>query len=709
MSAGRFGQPASLAGDYLAHVDGLRALAVITVILYHLDARLIPGGFVGVDVFFVISGFVVTASLAGHRSETIGHFLGQFYARRLARLIPALVTVLLVTTLLYVLFVPKTWANRAADTTGLAAFWGLSNWSLDRQVINYFDARAEMNPFTHTWSLGVEEQFYLICPLMLFVALGAQFDTKRRQHAAWGIALLALVSLAACYYFGLTRGGRFVFFQITFRFWELAAGVLLYLAGAPLANPARQSPRLASWATAAGIALVAAAMLLPKPGAYPWVRSTIAVAGTVLLVAFPLMHPGQAVARLFGHPAAVWVGLRSYSLYLWHWPIFVIAGWTTGLNVWPFNLIALALTFVLATSSYYFIEKPVRYSRTLKSRHPMLRIGMFLVLVLAGWFAARNMLAQQPALGLGLPTREAPDWYADRDLLASTLADSRGCRTSKSQHSFEGTRVQLTTFVPEGCANRSTQQLFAVGDSHTGAFVPMLEQISAEHGRTVTVLDYPGCAYVDFMNTGEAAADASCAGSHRAMLKAVLAHAKRGDVVLLSSLRLPRLLEIGSHGRRTAQDIYARTPSELAGVSVASKDASLWVSPLLDAGLKVIFELPKPLFRVHPFQCVDWFNRHHPDCRPGLEESRQDQERYRAPTVDAIRALAANGEGIILWDPLPDLCDTQTCSALQNGRPLFFDGDHLSPYGNLVLLPSFRKVLSQAIDSGARLPPKGSS
>jgi hypothetical protein len=190
---------------------------------------------------------------------------------------------------------------------------------------------------------------------------------------------------------------------------------------------------------------------------------------------------------------------------------------------------------------------------------------------------------------------------------------------------------------------------------------------------------------------------------------AVLGQAKPGDIVLLSSLRLPRLFEIGGHGRRTTQDIYSRSSSELAGLDLASKDAQRWVGPLLDAGLKVIFELPKPLFRVHPFQCVDWFNRHHPDCQPGLDESRRDQERYRAPTVAAIRALAEAHAGILVWDPLPELCDSQTCSALRNGRPLFFDGDHLSPYGNLILLPGFRRVLSEAIDRGAAPTREGAS
>lgn len=682
---------------YQAHIDGLRALAVISVLIYHLDPNLLSGGFVGVDVFFVISGYVVTASLADHRSENISHFLGQFYARRLARLIPALVTMLVVTTALYVLFVPRSWANRAADTTGQAAFWGLSNWSLDRQVVNYFDVRAEMNPFTHTWSLGIEEQFYLLCPLMLFVALGTSFETRRRQQAIVVIAALAVASLVACYYFGITRGARFVFFQITFRFWELATGVLLFLAGPRLHVLWQAAPRLHRWPAILGLSMIALVMLLPKPGTYPWVRSTVAVLGTMLLIGVPSLQHSHRTLRTLTHPVALWIGQRSYSLYLWHWPIFVIAGWTTGLNIWPFNTIAVVLSFALAAVSYRFIECPIRYSSRLKQWNPAPRIGIFLVLILLGWMAGGSLIANQPRLGLGQSSRSPADWYTDQKLLLKELGGYRNCSPTKTYENFENSRAQITTFSAEDCKVRSPRQLFAIGDSHTGAYHQMLEQISAEQGRVVRMVDIPGCAYVDLMNSAGATVDSSCADAHKTMLRIVLSRATPGDVVFLSSLRLPRLIEIGGHRRRQGTDVYARTSTELAGVKAAASDAPRWILPLLDAGLKVIFELPKPIFRVHPFQCVDWFNKRHPDCSPGITERRADQERYRAPAVEAGQDLASKHAGIIVWDPLPDLCEQDTCSALRGARPLFFDGDHLSPYGNLVLLPSFKSALKLAL------------
>lgn len=697
-------KPAGPVPAYFAHVDGLRALAVLAVMLYHLHPALLPGGFVGVDVFFVVSGYVVTASLADHRSEGAGDFLARFYARRLARLVPALVTMLVAATALTVLFVPKAWFNRAAETTGQAAFWGLSNWSLDRQVINYFEPRAELNPFTHTWSLGVEEQFYLIAPLLLFVALGQHFSARRRFVGAIGIAALALLSLAATYYFGVTQGARVVFYQITFRFWELAAGVLLYLLGSRVTTLTATWRRLYQLSGWLGLLLVVLAMGLPKPTAYPWIRSTLAVVGTVLLIGLPGIERRDPLQPLLSSRPALWVGLRSYSLYLWHWPVYVLARWTTGLSTWPFNLIAVALSFAAAAACYRAIENPVRHSPTLKQWRPSSRIAIFVLVLGLGWLAGHTLQAQQPALGLGQPTRQAADWYGDRQLLKSALAASRQCEPSVQYGPVGDTARGLTAFVPEGCTSRAAAQLFVIGDSHATAYLPMLEQLSAEQGRTVKVLQVPGCAYIDMMAPMDPALDGHCHRMAQASMQVVLEQARAGDIVFMPSLRLPRLIALGGARRQPVRastqesgDVYARTPAELASIQKAAQDAPRWFTPFLDAGLHVVFELPKPVLRAHPFQCVDWFNRNNPDCAGGLSERRTDQERYRGPVVQAINTLVAAHPGMLAWDPLPVLCNEAECPALRAGRPLFFDADHVSPYGNLVLLHAFKEAVRAAV------------
>lgn len=196
------------------------------------------------------------------------------------------------------------------------------------------------------------------------------------------------------------------------------------------------------------------------------------------------------------------------------------------------------------------------------------------------------------------------------------------------------------------------------------------------------------------------AVDRACHDAAQTALQTVLAQGRPGDLVFLSSLRLPRLVLLGGKRRQTAEgrdgDRFALNDAERAALARAAADAARWLEPMLAAGLRVVIEAPKPLFGAHPFACVEWWQRGNPECAAGLALSRADFERYRAPALDALRALAAAQPGLAVWDPVPELCDAQRCEALRDGRPLFFDGDHLSPHGNLRLLPAFQDLLRSA-------------
>ena len=178
------------ATDYRADIDGLRAVAVLSVMLYHLSAHWLPGGFVGVDIFFVISGFVVSASLTHAPSDRFHRFVAFFYARRLLRIGPALVLVLLTSVLAASLFIPRAWLSEFNERTALYAFFGLSNWVLQTNADTYFAPRAEFKPYTHTWSLGVEEQFYLAFPFLFFAWVKLRDSKRGRVAATAALALL---------------------------------------------------------------------------------------------------------------------------------------------------------------------------------------------------------------------------------------------------------------------------------------------------------------------------------------------------------------------------------------------------------------------------------------------------------------------------------------------------------------------------------------
>lgn len=215
---------------YRADIDGLRAVAVLSVMLYHLNGAYLPGGFVGVDVFFVISGFVVTASLAQSQARSFSEFITSFYARRLARIVPALVTTLLVSSFVATLFIPKAWLSDLNQETARYAYFGLSNWVLQRNSDFYFAPRAEFNPYTHTWSLGVEEQFYLIVPFILFFWACHRFASQRTSQKTVVLILagICLASLVFCIWASRSHGA-IAFYSIGARFWELGLGALLFL------------------------------------------------------------------------------------------------------------------------------------------------------------------------------------------------------------------------------------------------------------------------------------------------------------------------------------------------------------------------------------------------------------------------------------------------------------------------------------------------
>lgn len=204
----------------MPHIDGLRAIAVIAVIINHLDKSLLPGGFLGVDVFFVISGFVITASLSSRELGTLRSFLLAFYQRRIKRLLPALLTCVIVTGMGICVVDPE---PEASLRTGIYALFGLSNFHLYLQAIDYFATSAQVNAFTHTWSLGVEEQFYLVYPLLFWVCLSG--GSVRRLNIWMGVlSLMSFVAFAWLFIDSPAAG----YFMTPARFWELGAGCLLF-------------------------------------------------------------------------------------------------------------------------------------------------------------------------------------------------------------------------------------------------------------------------------------------------------------------------------------------------------------------------------------------------------------------------------------------------------------------------------------------------
>ena len=680
---------------YRPDIDGLRAIAVLAVIVYHLNSSWLPGGFVGVDVFFVISGFVVSASIVSIKAKDYWSFSAQFYARRLARIVPALVVVLCASALAATLFIPRAWLSELSHETALFAFWGLSNWRLQSNTDVYFAPRAELNPYTQTWSLGVEEQFYLIAPLLFFMWMQGQAleRPQLRRYALILLGSLGLVSLIVCAW-ATSAHPALAFYSIAARFWELCAGSLLFfLSQKHLPNQVR-SERLHAlhgitpWL---GVGLIGLASAFASSALFPWPWALVACLGTLLVIGGAHASPKHPIRKALASQALVWLGKRSYSLYLWHWPVLVLMRWTIGLENLGQYLLASALTLGLSMLSYRYIEQPIRNHRFIQhqGQSKLLVITSFVCALLLGFLITKVLFSYQDQISLSQVVRHQSDWYPSSLRVYANAKPN--CTMVQSIEPFAGGTQR--TLRPSECQSTPTaQHLYVLGDSHAGAIIPMLEELGAQYGFSMTVFSFQGkiatpyaCGYLDLQAPMDVGRAPGCLAFNEAARHFVGKHSKPNDLVVLASLRMPR------YGDQWASFGITNMKERLYGPEASSlrlraaKETKDWVEPLVRNGATLIFMAPTPIFQAPVFRCADWFNQSNPICVGQNRQSRSVLEDLRAPIVSEMQVIAQTTPQVRIWDPMDALCGQTTCEAVRDQRPLFFDGDHLSNYGNFVL------------------------
>ncbi|WP_419710223.1 acyltransferase family protein [Pseudomonas sp. NFX224] len=336
-------------GKYRSDIDGLRAVAVIAVLLHHLNSSLLPGGFVGVDIFFVISGFLITSQVYSEVKRNAFSLKG-FYLRRINRIVPALVTVLLATLIVGAFILSPVDLIRL-NVSSLLSLLGVSNVYIWIKYGNYFAADASEAPLLHTWSLGIEEQFYLLWPL--FIALLYRFAPR---YVLPVLAIGVVVAVAASEY----ATGIFAtaaYYLIPTRFFELMLGGLLgiYL----------HQPRMIGKLTSQGIALVGFLLIgyslfvLNPNSIFPGINALIPCLGAALLI---LAGCGEARSRLLTSRPMVFIGLISYSLYLWHWPLIAYLSYLEIPIDLPIGAMLVGVSIILAWLSWRYVEVPFRRS-----------------------------------------------------------------------------------------------------------------------------------------------------------------------------------------------------------------------------------------------------------------------------------------------------------------------------------------------------------
>jgi peptidoglycan/LPS O-acetylase OafA/YrhL len=623
-------------------IEGLRAVAVLAVITNHASRQILPGGFLGVDIFFVISGFVITASLAARPTSEPRRWLVDFYARRWRRLTPALIGCVLITALVASMLIAPVYREyERMLQVGLGAIVGMANLVLHAESANYFGDDIELNPFTHLWSLGVEQQFYLLFPLL--VLLSGLVTGARRGAQRFGL-LVGSFTVASLILFRHTYevDQPSAYFLMPQRFWEVGAGCLAWLAGRRIL---RNGPLPAAVVQLLH-GLVVAALLLGFSGrlSVPDGALLTVVITCLLLITADSSSP---LVRLLSLRPLVAVGTLSYSLYLWHWSVFSLARWSVGVSAatipWLLLLIA-----GLSVGSWSLLERPLPS------------------LALWGLGGAALLSALGPAHGrlyLGGPA----DQLAIQD-----------------NYRIPGQRTARRDFTKqEARAEAGPQRLFLIGDSHAGMLKPVMPALLFNSERRATVLQENGCP---FPPSGHGHSQEGCFRWVKSSKRFLLRNLRPGDLIVISTYALSHLG--GGHDSR--DELIERGGGRVSEPDhkqrLYGRALDGFAAKVERRGGTIVLVAPFPRFRQRPAHTrlcePEWFRRPPADCGRGerlaLNEVRRDNE----PILAMMQQVAARRRNVLIFDPVPHLCDGELCSPVDSrGERIFRDNDHISLRG----------------------------
>jgi peptidoglycan/LPS O-acetylase OafA/YrhL len=507
--------------SFRGDLEGLRAVAVILVLLYHAQIPFFGAGYVGVDVFFVLSGFLITGILLRERESSGAISLPGFYARRARRILPAAALVLLVTVIAAALFMPPlTVPDTTRDAAAAALYF--SNMRFALQATDYLASQQAASPILHYWSLGVEEQFYVFWPAIVLLVCKVRAGGSIGRRIGITALVISAVSLAAAIWM-TDANAPWAFFSLPTRAWELGIGAILSVSGAWLVRIPSRVAALAGWA---GLAAVAASgVVLNDATPFPGTAALLPTLGAALVIVAGFA-PGfvLAPARLLGTAIPRYIGRISYSLYLWHWPLLVIPAAAAGAPLPMRERVALVgVAFVLSALSQRFIEDPIRHGRFVGVR-PSRNLAMAgaLTLSVAIVSLGLGMAAASPSLAATPSSSYTTDQATVDSIVDTAIADTSGgtgaaglpktvdrpvpaglrpslaeARLQPPLPSVDGCQVQATGVDSPSCIygdpfGSHTVVLF--GDSHAEQWFPALQKLALQYRRRLVSFTKVSCS-----------------------------------------------------------------------------------------------------------------------------------------------------------------------------------------------------------------------
>ena len=654
-------------------IDGLRALAVVPVVLFHAFPQWIPGGYVGVDIFFVISGFLITGLLL--KSLDQGQFsLLDFYERRGRRILPALAVVLLF-CLLVSLFVYLP-ADLHRFGQGLGATGVFASNIFFWRTSGYFDSDSELSLLLHTWSLSVEEQFYLFFPPVLFLI--TRYARRYRTLVLWCALVLSFVACA-----WLTRlAPSFAFYRLPTRAWELLLGGVLAAGGVP----AVRSPGVRQFLATSGLGLIVFSVFsYSKETSFPGIAALAPVVGAALIIHAGTGHR-QPLAWLIERQLLVWIGLISYSLYLWHWPLLsVLRYWAVEHPSTLQMATAVALSFLFAYASYRWVETPIRQRRVLVSaRGVFIGSGAMIVgLVLVGAvISARQGFPERvPAQIAALSSVDAASRLRNPDRL--------DCLRFSENRMIAGELCR----IGQSPATATGPQFLLWGDSHAETLRSGLAAAASPFGQWGYFVGGTGCPpLLDLRRYDKEAGDA-CRDSNRKIVEWV---AKEKIPLVFLSARWA-LNHWGTRYRgETGERALLAPGSTESNPQIVAALLEKTVTELERAGAAVVLVAGIPEIGLNVPKTMAL--RMHFDRQVRLEPSWQEYWERNSPVLTLFESMQSRHASLRVADPGEKLCSKahDRCQVELDGQPFYSDDDHLSIVGSEfiadIFVPAFQKV-----------------
>ena len=639
---------------YRADIDGLRAIAIAPVVLFHAGMPGLEGGFVGVDVFFVISGFLM-ASLITSELDMGTFSLLRFYERRVRRIFPALFAMIAASAVAaWCLFMPIE-LEYFSRSVAAAALFG-SN-ILFEQKSGYFDIAAQLKPLLHTWSLAVEEQFYIAFPLSLVLL--------RRMGRQWvapvlGIALLISLGLSI---WKVERAPQTAFFLSQYRFWELLLGALLAFDLIPRPTPGV----LRQGVAALGLGLIAFAIFaFDKDTTFPGLAAIVPCLGAAMVV--HAKADAGPVGRALSSPPLVFLGLISYSLYLWHWPFFVFARYILDRSLsLGENILLIVLSIIVSSASWQFIEQPFR-SRSSPVSRANLRMGAIAAVTIAVVFGV------YVSVGRGLPGRLTPEaqklYAASYDgsqyLSQKCFIDTTGKGPSLSAIRA-GSICRIGKAVPK-------PEFVVWGDSHAAAMAPAIDIAASRSGHGGLFVARGGCPPLLDYHFGKTRIfkDKRCRDFNQAAFDLV---ERRHIPVVFMLAFWPKYVH---RAELPGEGIYydPRVSPPLADWSApVARSLALTLGRLTQIGTRVILvmDVPEIGYKVPEALAKAAMKGTSPDIAP----SRISVLRRQALSRQLIQMYAARYHASVI-DPVPAFCDKTHCDVERDGTVFYRDSDHIT-------------------------------